>query len=271
MSELIFSLAAGRSGSAWLAKFLEANLGFPTVHEPFGIDDFGNTMPDIRTMRSFNMRGMDDVVRGFWGRKMASLPKDKPYAETNHTLGKCGLIETLIDHPRCDDTTVIILRRNLAKQCASYIQRNDCGNMTLLWQWYLAPNYRNVILKPESFLKMGVVGTALWYTLEMECRQHYYEQVYGDRVRFVHAQLEDVITPEGARKLLADLGRDQAATLPPKANANVAPPDVGLIDEIDTFLSKTGFDAQALVAQYLEAGFSLDQSHKKQPQVAASS
>jgi hypothetical protein len=51
----------------------------------------------------------------------------------------------------------------------------------------------------------------------------------------------------------------------------VAPPDVGLIDEIDTFLTKTGFDAQALVAQYLDAGFSLDQSHKKQPQVAASS
>lgn len=228
-------------------------------------------MPDIRTMRAFNTRGLDDVVRGFWSRKMASLPNDEPYAETNHTLGKCGLIETLAEHPRRKDVTVILLRRNLAKQCASYIQRNDFANITLAWQWYLSHDYPNVIVNPDNLLKFGIIGHALWYTLEMECRQVYYERVYGGRIRFVHAQLEEVTKAEGARKLLADLGRDKEPILPPKANASATASAPVKVAEIETFMSRLGFDPDALVFKFLDAGFTLDQSHKKQPQVAAAS
>ena len=53
-----FTITAGRTGSAWLTSFLTANLGIDTVHEPFGIDDFGVQMPDIRTMRAFNNYGI---------------------------------------------------------------------------------------------------------------------------------------------------------------------------------------------------------------------
>ncbi len=271
MSELFFSIAAGRSGSAWLAKYLEMNLGFPAVHEPLGIDDFGNTMPDIRTMRAFNDRGLDDVVRGFWARKMATLPSDRPYAETNHTLGKCGLIETLAEHPRGKDATIIVLRRNLAKQCASYIYRSDFVNITLAWQWYLTPGYRNVILAPNALIQMGVLGHALWYTLEMECRQIYYERLYGDRLRFVHAQLEEVTTQAGADRLLADLGRQGSAQIPAKENANQVQSDPALIEQIETFLSGTGFDAQALVSNYLDAGFRLDQKAADAQRISAAS
>lgn len=257
MTYPIFTLAAGRSGSAWLANFLTANLGFPAVHEPLGIDDFGNTMPDIRTMRAFNTRGMDDVVRGFWQRKLTSLPKDAPYAETNHTLGKCGLIETLAESPLRENATVIVLRRNLAKQCVSYINRNDFGNITLAWQWYLTPGYNNIIVNPSPFLKMGPTGRALWYTLEMDCRQTYYERQYAGQIRFVPAQLETVTKPDGARTLLAALGGDAEPVLPPKANANAAPANASLVDEIETFLKKNSFDSDALVTAFLQRGGSL--------------
>ena len=53
-----FTITAGRTGSAWLTSFLTANLGIDAVHEPLGIDDFGDQMPDIRTMRTFNNYGI---------------------------------------------------------------------------------------------------------------------------------------------------------------------------------------------------------------------
>ncbi|MCA2007271.1 hypothetical protein [Tritonibacter mobilis] len=94
-------------------------------------------MPSIRLMRSFNTYGYNSEVRQFWSNKLAVLPTDAPYGETNHTLGKCGLIEALADHPRAKDAKIIVLRRDLAKQCASYINRHDFSNISLLWQWYL--------------------------------------------------------------------------------------------------------------------------------------
>jgi hypothetical protein len=58
MSRFIFSITAGRTGTAWITNFLGENLGIKSIHEPLGIDDFGNQMPDIKTMRMFNERGL---------------------------------------------------------------------------------------------------------------------------------------------------------------------------------------------------------------------
>ena len=75
-----FSITAGRTGSAWLASFLSANLQIDEIHEPLGINDFGEKMPDIRTMRNFNNFG-----------------------------SKCGLVENTILHDRAENTTLIVL------------------------------------------------------------------------------------------------------------------------------------------------------------------
>ena len=200
MPQIYFSLTAGRSGSGWLAKFLSANLDVDAIHEPLEIEDFGTRMPNIRQLRSFNTYGSIEEIRNFWQHKLDTLPDDTPYAETNHTLGKCGLIEAIADHPRNTDATVIVLRRNLARQCASYVNRHDFLQISTLWQWYLAPQYPNRIVDASPFLPMGPVGAAIWYSLEMECRQTYYERCYGDRIRFVHAQLEEVTRPMPAPK-----------------------------------------------------------------------
>jgi len=119
-----FTITAGRTGSAWLTSFLSQNLAINAIHEPLGIDDFGTNMPDIRTMRSFNNYGNNDFVKAFWERKFASLP-NTIYAETNHTLCKCGLVENIFLNQLEDKTTLIILKRDIVKQCLSYIVRND--------------------------------------------------------------------------------------------------------------------------------------------------
>ena len=257
MGKKIFTLTAGRSGSGWLSKFIAANLGIETVHEPLGIDDFDVRMPSVKVMRSFNTRGLDPVVRGFWKRKLETLPQDSVYCETNHTLGKCGLIEVLAEQPDAEDYTIIVLKRNLAKQCASYVQRGDFANILMLWQWYLAPEYPNCMVVPHPFRKMGQVGVAIWYALEMDSREQYYQRVYGNRLRFVEVQLEDAVKMKGASKLLQALGHTRSPVLPPKYNANSMPRNEDLLTEIEAFLSNSGYDAEMVVDRYLSANRSL--------------
>ncbi|MFW8634595.1 hypothetical protein [Cribrihabitans pelagius] len=257
-SQFIFTLSAGRTGTAWLAELIKVNLQMPSVHEPLGIGDFGKTMPEIRHMRTFNTVGMDGLLCDFWERKLAGL--QAPYAESNHTLGKCGLIEALAESSLCAASTVVILRRDLAKQSASYVVRGDFKNITIPWQWYLDRNYPNVIVSPDQMKPLGEVGYALWYAMEMAARQAYYQLLYGNRVHFVEAQLEDATKPEGAARLLAALGYDGPVTLPPKKNAMTADAEMmaALTAEYRTLLARLNFDPLALAARYIEAGRRLD-------------
>ena len=128
-----FTITAGRTGSAWLASFLSLNLQIEEVHEPLGINDFVEKMLDIRTMRNFNNFGNNDFVQNFWNKKFKTIPGGV-YAETNHTLSKCGLVENIMLHDRSDATTLIVLRRDIVKQCVSYVVRNNFCNITIGWQ-----------------------------------------------------------------------------------------------------------------------------------------
>ncbi|MDC0656786.1 hypothetical protein N6L27_02095 [Leisingera sp. SS27] len=257
-SDFFFTLSAGRTGTAWLAQFLGDNLRIKSIHEPLNIDDFGTQMPEIRHMRTFNTYGMNTRMQKFWKDKLASL--QAPYAESNHTLGKCGLIEALAGSPIRSRTTVILLRRDLAKQCASYVSRNDFMNITIRWQWYLDMGYSNLIVDPAGLLSLGQVGCAIWYALEMEARYAYYLLKYGQQVNFVEAKLEEATKPEGAARLLADLGFNGVPKLPEKKNATRNPSDVteALTLEIRTLLNRLNFDPVASAAAYIKSGRSLD-------------
>lgn len=143
----LFTVTAGRTATAWLSRLLETNFGIPFIHEPLGISDFGRRMPDIGFMRGFNVHGMDRSVRRFWADKLAALPT--PYIETNHTLAKCGLVEAIAGHGLARRRAFIVLRRDPADQCVSYILRGDFQNITIEWQWYLSPTYSNLIVNPQ--------------------------------------------------------------------------------------------------------------------------
>ncbi|QAX31707.1 hypothetical protein ETW24_09085 [Leisingera sp. NJS204] len=215
-------------------------------------------MPEIRHMRSFNTLGMDGMMWDFWQKKLASL--QAPYAESNHTLGKCGLIEALADSSICNRTTVIILRRDLAKQCASYVGRNDFQNITISWQWYLDMSYANTIVTPSAFRQLGQIGWALWYALEMEARYAYYLLKFGQQINFVETTLEEATKPEGAARLLAALNHSGQPVLPEKKNATRSQSEVteALTGEIRTLLKRVDFDPVALATSYINSGRSLD-------------
>lgn len=139
--ETIFTLSAGRTGTAWLSEFLAVNLNFEALHEPLGVEDFGNRMPDIKIMRSFNENGNNAIVKDFWKRKFSMLTSNI-HIETNHTLGKCGLIENISRSKLAEKSRIIILKRDIVRQCASYVVRHDFVHITTAWQWYLHPSYQ---------------------------------------------------------------------------------------------------------------------------------
>ena len=83
--ETIFTLSAGRTGTDWLSEFLAINLNCEALHESLGVEDFGNRMPDIKIMRSFNENGNNAIVKDFWKRKFSMLASNI-HIEINHTL-----------------------------------------------------------------------------------------------------------------------------------------------------------------------------------------
>ena len=252
-----FTITAGRTGSAWLASFLGENLKIKSVHEPLDIDDFGVRMPDIKLMRTFNMRGNTTDVQKFYKRKLDEISSFSSYAETNHTLSKCGLVENIVEHEISAQSCLIVLRRDFAKQCVSYINRGDFRNITIDWQWYLHQNYRNNIVSYAQFRNRGLLGKALWYVYEMDARQRYYEQLYASKVQIISIKLEDLTTEAGARKLLEDIGHDGSPTLPETRNQNRGKPDNALISRALDIIAKLSYDGDAIVQQYLESGRTL--------------
>ena len=109
MKSLIFTVTAGRTGTDWLSKFIQTNSSFHSIHEPIGIQDFGVKMPEIRIMRTFNEYGFSNDVKSFWSKKFKTIESIPAYSESNHTLGKCGLIEYMSNFTKLTDEVSIIL------------------------------------------------------------------------------------------------------------------------------------------------------------------
>ncbi|MDC3109106.1 hypothetical protein OA517_01975 [Alphaproteobacteria bacterium] len=248
-----FTITAGRTGTAWLASFLSKNLKIISVHEHLEINDLGEKMPDIRTMRNFNNFGNNDFVKSFWNRKFANIPNED-YAETNHTLCKCGLVENIVLNNSTDNTTIILLKRNLIKQCASYVTRNDFDNILSAWSWYLHPSYKKKIVNPDPFMKFGNLAIPIWYCFEMEARQEYYRQMYSNKIKMVEVKLEELVSENGANKFYSELGFKGNCFIPPPKNINKKKQNDKVINILEKIFDKINVDMQKLVSEAIKDG-----------------
>jgi len=259
MGKYIFTITAGHTGTTWLSEFIKSNTNIYSIHELLDIDDFGNQMPDIRTMRTFNERGMTQFVEDFWHRKFSVITTYSDYAESNHTLSRCGLLEYLASLKIEHDIYLICIRRNWAKQCMSFINRADFMNVTINWQWYLDYRYARRIVDPEPFVSAhGYVGQILWYMAEVEARQEYYKILYGDLFHFIDIMMEEMVTAEGSSRLMEQLGisADQVI-LPPKLNYNRAKENVGLLKQLLEIISTIQVAPTRQAEEYIAGGKSL--------------
>lgn len=249
-----FTITAGRTGSSWLTEFLGQNLSIKSVHEPLAIEDFGVRMPDIKLMRMFNTFGNTQDVREFYRKKLDEIAGFPAYAETNHTLSKCGLVENLVEHTIAPRSCLIVLRRNFVKQCVSYINRGDFRNITIDWQWYLHQSYRNNIINYAPFEKSGLVGKALWYVYEMDARQRYYERLFKGKIKIISTTLEEITTEAGAGEFLKQIGHEGEIVLPEARNTNKVKANTDLTSHVRQLVDGLNYDGDAIVAKYLENG-----------------
>src|SRR5271165_1188039 len=91
--KLIFTLTAGRTGTAYLAELLRTNVPqAETHHEILTYTSFGVDTPDISHFHAFNNYGNTPEVQAFWQHKFEKILGcgKSCYAETSHMLMKAG-------------------------------------------------------------------------------------------------------------------------------------------------------------------------------------
>lgn len=225
--QFVFPLTTGRSGTAFLTDLLRLNWsGAEVHHERTGFTTLGIDSPDASHFTFFNSVGNVEHVQAFWRQKLGRLA-DSPaacYAEISHFLFKAGLVENLASLTKAGKVHLVILTRDPFRILWSYVNRFEFTNFGYTWLFALDPRYPNTIIKSEPFMAHGVAGNALWYIHEAFARAEYYALLTADmpNVHIHRADLDELTTPEGAARLLTDLGQPATAKdikMPPRRNA----------------------------------------------------
>jgi len=264
----LFTLTAGRTGTASLAKLFELNLpGAESHHEIIGWDAFGVDSPDLSTMTLFNSQGNVPAVRDFWARKFARVAASPAplYVETSHVLMKAGLLENLdlllaaVAGPA--EVHFVDLQRDLFDTVLSYRSRFDFTNKSMWWLWYLDPHYPRNIVEFGQLADFGLNGVCLWYVFEVRARAAYYRKLYGGRpgLVFHRLNLADLRQPEAVTAFLAAV-----AGAPPPASArrpesqnqgknkpHYPPQELALLRRMVTEIR---FDPEATAQAYIDQG-----------------
>ncbi|MEM8648238.1 MAG: hypothetical protein AAGF86_18105, partial [Pseudomonadota bacterium] len=209
--QCIFTIAPGRSGTAYTAELLQRNVPAAEVyHERMGPGQFGLHSPDISHMMRFNTEGNVEDIHQFWRRKVALIGSGVApvYAEISHLLAKAGLMENIGLLCRTTRVDVVLLRRDITKTVQSFIARGDFINTGLAWAFLLDWNYPRRVIDPEPFRPHGMVGRAYWYVAEMFARGEFYRRRLAgiSNLHFHVAELSDISKPQGAEALFGALG-----------------------------------------------------------------
>ena len=77
--KFVFTLSSGRTGTAFLAHLLQANLpGAEVHHEILDYAAFGVDTPDVSHLRQFNAIGNSQLVQSFWKQKFQRIAGAAP-------------------------------------------------------------------------------------------------------------------------------------------------------------------------------------------------
>jgi hypothetical protein len=111
MTNFVFTMTTGRSGTLYPAQLLAQNLpDAECYHEIVGWDRFGVDTPDLSHMTLFNSQGNVEKVQAFWRSKLARIAAT-PRQLYVETLGKIdaaeeGRIRDLIASVESDPSVV---------------------------------------------------------------------------------------------------------------------------------------------------------------------
>ncbi len=264
----VFTITTGRSGTAFLAELLSANLSDAEVHhELLGWDQFGVNTPDVSHMTLFNSQGNVDKVQDFWRQKLNRIAQSSAsfYVETSHLLAKAGLIENLAPLSRVGRIHLILLERDTFATIKSFRSRFDFENPGNMWMWYLDPSYPRNLCNSAEMVRLGVNGICLWYICEMRLRAAYYEKLLAQNpaIRFHRTSIEAIAGRAGAAQLLSALGvaKPEAEIVLPEPQ-NVEERSVtwmqGEPELLRQVIAKVQFDAGKMAQAALDRGMGFE-------------
>jgi len=260
--KLVFTLTAGRTGTMFLARLLQANLPEGIVHhEILSYDAFGKHTPEVSTLHSFNNSGNTETVQAFWAQKFRRiLAANTPlYAETSHVLMKAGLVENATAMLPGHELHFVVLKRPMAPVIRSYLRRGDFANIGNQWLWYLDPHYQRNLIDKTEFIKRGLDGVRMWYLCEIAARAAYYKERYADlpNVHFHEVDLATLNTPDGAAELLRKLTPSvEEVTIPEPANTSRGPAIPAAVTErVDRLVAEIAdYDPTASARAWMASG-----------------
>lgn len=268
----VFPLTTGRSGTVFLTKLLELNwTGAEVHHERLGYTQLGVTTPDASHFTFFNSVGNVPHVRRFWRRKLGALAASgvDRYAEISHFLFKAGLVENLAPLTEAGEVHLVILTRDPFKIAWSYVNRFEFSNNGYTWLFALDPGYPNVLIEAAPFREHGMVGSALWYVHEVFARAEYYALLAAGmpNVHIHRIDLSELTTPEGAARLLGELGQEiapEAVRIPPRQNESR---QTFFDEKVETHLRRmvegTPLRSEAIARQAIDKGRRLARGRRK--------
>jgi hypothetical protein len=174
--ELYFVVTTGRSGTAFLAKYI-SQLGHPcSLHEP---------TPQFHTVMRKALY-QPEVARDFWETKKAPAilnTRGHSYVETSHLVCK-GFLEPLFKENIFPN--LILLKRNNRDVAKSLYYLNTIPGRTKAGlEYYLKPDDPGILLPLSDWSNLTDYQLCYWYTLEIEQRQRFYAdfvQANGARV-----------------------------------------------------------------------------------------
>lgn len=260
---LVYTISTGRSGTAFLAEFLRANLPGATVHhERTAFTDLGRITPEASHFMAFNNAGNVPGLQRFWKRRLKADAADPAdiFVETSHFNARGGLLENLGARPEGTRAVVIAQSRDILPTVWSLHNRCDFRNNGFTWLFALDPRWRNVIVQSKVFRQWGMAGSALWYVIEMQTRAAYYRRLLADMpgVQFVDVDLSELKEGAGGGERVLHAILDAPAeqiTWPGAKNEgrDIMFPETDR-EKIGKIIERLDFDADALAENYFASG-----------------
>lgn len=186
--QLYFTVTTGRSGTAFLTKYVENFKDIYSVHEA--------APPFHPYMRKAIYE--KDVAEKFWeNEKIPTVVSSgaKKYCETSHLICK-GFLETLFDNGIYPN--LILLKRNKREVAKSiFFLSTVPGRTAAGLEYYLKPDDPGVLVPVSDWQNLTDYQLCYWYTLEIEARQeHYGKLVSGNGAKVLVVDFERLLAGE---------------------------------------------------------------------------
>lgn len=194
--QLIFTVATGRCGTAFLAEILRLIPGASSYHEPK--PEYAEVLRQVQVQPSLAGEFLIE-------KKLPILALDDAqiYIETSHLFCK-GFLEPLLE---LDIIPAMIWMKRAHRDVAASMFRGGTipGRTKKGLQFYLSPEDIGV-LPIENWYKLNDYQLCYWYCLEIERRAKSYRSLYQNNGwKWGETSISEITQASGVSQLLEDL------------------------------------------------------------------